>query len=113
MPAIAQSGIHAATLTTTLAVVGSTVATGKQQRVAYIRVSNLTAISQTVDVSLHNGSTHFYLCQGFPLTAKGTAGSVVDVISRETFLPAGWSIYAVASNNAALNIVAPYLETSA
>lgn len=113
MPAIAQAGVHTGIITTAIATIGAVVAAGKLQKVSYIRVANLTATDRTVDVSLYDGSAHHYLCQGYPVKAKGVAGSVVNIVSAPTFLPAGWTIRALASAASALDLTAPYLETAA
>ncbi len=112
MTAIAQSGIHTGVLGTSIATVGAVVTAGKQQRISYIRVTNTSASARTVDVSLYDGTNHHYLCKGYPLTAMGAAGSVIDVTPGVTYLPAGWTISALASATTSLELVAPYLETS-
>jgi hypothetical protein len=108
MPAIAQSGIHAGTLTTTLSIVGSAVTAGKQQRIDFIRVTNTTANSRTVDVALNDGANTLYLCKGYSIAAN----DVVNITASPLWLPAGWSLRALASANTSLDIIASYLEAA-
>ena len=112
MAALAQAGIHAGTITASLTTVGAVVASGKMQRVDFIRVTNTTSTARTVSVALHDGTNTRYLCVDYPVAAKGDLASVVNISSSPIWLPAGWTIRAISSAATSLDLIAPYLETS-
>ena len=95
-------------LSTTLATIGSAVATGRMQK-HKLRASNVDGTNAAaLDLAINNGTNTFYLIQSL-IIAAGTAQDVID----DLILPATWRIQARASAAASLDLIVTGQEIAA